>query len=286
MTAHFFTVDVEEHFQVSAFDRVVSRSHWPTLPGRLHHTVPVLLDELARAGASATFFVLGWVAQHRPEIVRDIANAGHEVASHGFWHQRVTGLTRDQFRTDLRASRLVLEDIIGGPVRGYRAPSFSIVPGGEWAFDTLIEEGFLYDSSVFPVRRRGYGYPGAPSVPYVIQRDAGALHEFPLATLRLAGMTLPAAGGGYLRHLPFWFIRRAFDVATTEGRPATFYIHPWEIDDAQPRFPVGLLTRVRHYRGLARTLDVIREMLSRFRFTSIASFLTADRTGPHPVVIS
>lgn len=280
MTQHFFTVDLEEHFQVSAFDSVVSRADWPTLPSRLHHTIPILLERLDRFGAKATFFVLGWVARHRPDVVREVARAGHEIASHGFWHHRVSTQSSEAFREDVRASKRVLEDLTGLPVSGYRAPSFSIVRGHEWAFDVLLEEGFRYDSSVFPIRRAGYGYPGAPRVPHVIERPSGTLREFPPATTLLGGVVVPAAGGGYLRQFPRWVIRRAFAEADARGTPATFYIHPWEIDPDQPRMPVSLITRVRHYRGLDKALDRITDLLATFSFTSIASFLGEPSAAP------
>lgn len=273
MTRHFFTVDVEEHFHVSAFDNVVRRDSWDQQPGRLDVTIPRLLALLSQHEVKGTFFVLGWVARHRPSVVRAISAAGHEVASHGFLHQRVNTQTPEAFRADIRRSKGVIEDVTGLAVRGYRAPSFSITPGFEWAFDILVEEGFVYDSSVFPVRRRGYGYPGAPRDDYPIVRPAGKLREFPLATARLGGVTMPAAGGGYLRHFPFWIVRRAFQEATERSKPATFYIHPWEIDPDQPRLPVGRLTRLRHYRGLGRTMSLMERLLTQFRFTSIASFL-------------
>jgi polysaccharide deacetylase family protein (PEP-CTERM system associated) len=270
---HFFTVDVEEYFQVSAFDQVVSRDDWPRLPSRLEHNISALLAELDRAGAKGTFFTLGWVARHRPAIVREIHGAGHEIASHGFWHRRVNTITPAEFRDDVRASKQALEDLTGEPVRGYRAPSFSIVPGTEWAFDVLLEEGFQYDSSLFPIRRRGYGYPGAPRSPHVIRRAAGELSEFPLATTSLAGVMVPAAGGGYLRHFPLSVIQRAFRQSTARSVPATFYIHPWEMDPDQPRMPVGPLTRLRHYGGLSRVRARVQALLAEFRFTSIASCL-------------
>ena len=275
-TRHFFTVDVEEYFQVSAFDSVVSRKEWDARPRRLDRSIPPLLEELARAGSKGTFFVLGWVADRSPDVVREIARAGHEIASHGFWHRRVNTMSAPEFREDVRSSKAVLQDLIGEPVNGYRAPSFSIVPGLEWAFDILLEEGYRYDSSLFPIRRRGYGYPSSPRWPHVIQRPGGGLNEFPLATASFAGLTLPAAGGGYLRQLPFALIRRGFAEAEARGQPATFYIHPWEIDPDQPRLPVGLITRLRHYRGLSRTLGRTRRLLAEFRFTSIGSFLTRE----------
>ncbi|MGH7680045.1 MAG: XrtA system polysaccharide deacetylase [Gemmatimonadaceae bacterium] len=269
---HFFTVDVEEYFQVSAFDQVVSRDDWARLPSRLEHNIPILLEDLDRAGAKGTFFTLGWVAKHRASVVREIQSAGHEIASHGYWHRRVNTISPDEFREDVRSSKRALEDLTGEQVRGYRAPSFSIIPGTEWAFDVLIEEGFQYDSSLFPIRRRGYGYPGAPKSPHVIRRGPGELTEFPLATTSLAGVTIPAAGGGYLRHFPFALIRRAFRDADARAVPSTFYIHPWEIDPDQPRLPVGAVTRLRHYRGLSAARGRIQRLLSEFRFTSIASY--------------
>ena len=273
-TAHFFTVDVEEYFQVSAFEDLLPRSQWSTLPSRVEANVDQMLDLLADFGVTATFFTLGWVAHRYPQVVRALAAADHEIASHGWWHQRVTTLSPAQFREDVRSAKRELEDQSGREVIGYRAPSFSIVPGCEWAFDVLLEEGYRYDSSLFPVRRRGYGYESAPPLPHVIRCGSGDLCEFPLATTQIRGMRVPAAGGGYLRHFPFGVIKRAFDEHTAAGIPATFYIHPWEIDALQPRITAPLLTRVRHYRNLHRTLPRLRELLGAFRFTSIASRVT------------
>ena len=272
-TSHFFTVDVEEYFQVKALESAVSRSEWMSCPSRLGRSIDALLARLDRYSASGTFFVLGWIAEHRPEVVRNIAAAGHEIASHGFWHERVTALDRNAFREDVRTSKQTLEDLIGREVIGYRAPSFSIVPGCEWAFDVLIEEGYRYDSSLFPIRRRGYGYPGSPRTPHVIQRPAGSLAEFPLATTSIFRYPVPAAGGGYLRQFPLSIIRRAFREASSRSEPATFYIHPWEIDPGQPRLPVSVLNRIRHYRGLDSTLDRIDTLLEEFAFATIASYL-------------
>jgi polysaccharide deacetylase family protein (PEP-CTERM system associated) len=273
LTRHFFTVDVEEYFHVSAFESVVGRDQWSSLPRRLDWCIPRLLEHLEAHEVKGTFFILGWVAAHCPHIVRQIAAAKHEIASHGFWHRRVHSSCASEFRDDVRASKVALEDLTGEAVHGYRAPSFSIVPGTEWAFDVLIEEGFSYDSSLFPIRRRGYGYPGTGLSPHVLRRAAGRLVEFPLATTSMFGYRLPAAGGGYLRHLPFWFIRHAFDVARSQGVPSTFYIHPWEIDPQQPRLSVDHLTRVRHYRGLSQTSEKLDRLLAEFSFTTIASFL-------------
>jgi len=268
--SHFFTVDVEEYFHVNAFEGVVAREDWAAHPRRLAGSVAQLLELLDAAGAKGTFFTLGWVADHEPDVVRQIANAGHEIASHGYWHRRLTTLTPDEFREDLRASKRALEDVCGAEVTGFRAPSFSIVPGREWAFDVLLEEGFRYDSSLFPIRRRGYGYPGAQRTPHVIRRAAGVLVEFPLATTAVLGFPVPAAGGGYLRQFPFALIKRAFAESATRGDSATFYVHPWELDPGQPRLPVSMLTRLRHYRGLGSTRARIAQLLAQFRFGAMA----------------
>jgi polysaccharide deacetylase family protein (PEP-CTERM system associated) len=272
-TPHFFTVDVEEYFQVRALESVVSRNDWLSRPSRVGRSTEALLAILEKNRVRGTFFVLGWVAKHRPEVVRAIANAGHEIASHGFSHERVTSLTPETFREDVRSSKYELEDLTGSVVLGYRAPSFSIVPGYEWAFDVLIEEGYVYDSSIFPIHRRGYGYPSAPRAPHVVRRSGGALAEFPLATTSLFRYPVPAAGGGYLRQFPLGVIRRAFRQASDRGENGTFYIHPWEIDPGQPRLPVSSLNYIRHYRGLGTARARIEALLSEFRFVSIASFL-------------
>jgi polysaccharide deacetylase family protein (PEP-CTERM system associated) len=273
VTSHFFTVDVEEYFQVRALESAIKRTDWASQPSRLERSIDALLDTLERHEARGTFFVLGWIARHRPHVVRAIADAGHEIASHGFWHERVTTLDPEAFREDVCTSKRVLEDLISAPVIGYRAPNFSIVPGLEWAFDVLAEEGYRYDSSLFPVRRRGYGYPNSGSAPHVRQVSGGTLAEFPLATTSILGYPVPAAGGGYLRHFPLAVVQRAFREATSRAEPATFYIHPWELDPEQPRLPVSMLNRVRHYRGLGDTLNRIDKLLHEFRFDTLDSYL-------------
>ena len=272
-TTHVFTVDVEEHFQVSAFEHVVSRTQWGSLPSRVERNTEILLNLLARRGIAGTFFTLGWIAERHPALVRRISEAGHELASHGWWHRRITKLTRKEFRRDIRSSKEILEDVSGQPVLGFRAPSFSIVPGLEWAFDILLEEGYRYDSSLFPIQRPGYGYSSAPPIAHVIERPAGSLVELPLATVTYAGLRVPAAGGAYFRHFPYSLIRRAFREHTRSGIPALFYIHPWELDPEQPRIRASWLTRARHYGGLKRTLPRLEQLLSEFRFTSAARSL-------------
>jgi polysaccharide deacetylase family protein (PEP-CTERM system associated) len=267
---HLFTVDVEEYFQVSLFEDIVPRVKWDSLPSRVEIGVNRLLELLARHETYATFFTLGWIADRHPEIVRTIAAAGHEIASHGWWHRRVPRMGREEFRAELRDSKAVLEEVSGQPVLGFRAPSFSIVPGTEWAMDVLIEEGYRYDSSLFPIRRSGgYGYPGARPVPHTIEREGGTLIELPMATTRFAGMRIPAAGGAYLRILPFSLVSRALSESRRAGQSAVFYVHPWEVDPDQPRIEVSPVARLRHYRGLERTLPRLERLLEEFSFTSI-----------------
>jgi len=275
MQTHCFTVDVEEHFQVVALEPYVPRTEWDRHASRVVASTTRLLEALARRQALGTFFVLGWVAERHPDLVRAIASAGHEVASHGWDHRRVTHLTAAEFRDQARRSKALLEELSGAPVLGYRAPSYSIVAGREWALDILIEEGYGYDSSLFPVRRRGYGYAAGGRDPHWLERPAGRLREVPPATLRRVGTNLPAAGGAYFRLLPFGYdlVRSALRDAAQRGAPATFYIHPWEVDPDQPRVDVSFLTGIRHYGGLAGTMGRIERLLAEFRFTSIARAL-------------
>ena len=272
-TAHVFTVDVEEYFQVHAFEGVVQRQAWSSMPSRVEPSVGRLLDLLAARGVWATFFVLGWVAERHPGLVRRIAEAGHEIASHGWWHHRVTALEPSEFREEIRSSKSLLEDITGNLVSGYRAPSFSLTPKCRFAFDILVEEGYRYDSSIFPIWRPGYGWRGAPTVPHVRHCPAGPLLEFPLATTVLGPLRIPAAGGGYFRQFPLSLVRRAFREHDAAGIPGVFYIHPWELDPDQPRMPVGALTRLRHYRGLSSTAPRLTQFLDEFRFVSVARLL-------------
>ena len=272
---HHFTVDVEEYFQVNAFERWVPRSSWPEYESRLEEGMGRLLELLAEHGVRGTMFILGWVASRHRGLVRELAAAGHEIASHGWEHRRVTELGPTEFRESVRRTKSLLEDLTGSPVLGYRAPSFSIVPGREWALDLLLEEGYRYDSSLYPVRRPGYGYAGGGRDPYWLARTAGRLLEIPPATVRLWNATLPAGGGGSLRLFPLALVRSALVEAERRGVPGTFYIHPWELDPEQPRLPVPWPVRVRHYGGLRRTADRIKELLREFRFQPIAASIGA-----------
>jgi len=268
------TVDVEDYFQVSAFDRVVSRASWGERESRVVGNTQRLLELFDQSGVRATFFVLGWVADRAPELVRQIAAAGHAIACHGYNHQLLYTLTPKQFREDVREAKRALEQIAGCPVVGYRAPSYSVTSSTLWALDILIEEGYLYDASIFPVHHDRYGIPDAARHRHMMKRPAGALLEIPASTVRLGGVNLPIAGGGYFRLLPYawtrWGIRH---VNRVEREPVIFYLHPWEIDPGQPRLPVGRAARMRHYGGIARTADRLQRLLGDFRFDSIESAL-------------
>ena len=276
MIRHYFTVDVEEHFQVRALSPFVDRERWESYESRVARNVDRMLELLARHGATGTFFTLGWVAERQPAMVKAIAAAGHEVASHGWDHRRVVDLEPAEFRDQARRSKALLEDLSGQPCLGYRAPNYSIVAGREWALDILVEEGYRYDSSLFPITRPGYGYPGGGRDPHWLERPAGRLFEVPPTTLRRAGLNLPAAGGAYFRLLPPLLVRAALRDAERRGQPGTFYLHPWEIDPDQPRFDVPLLTRVRHYGTLAGTWRRLERLVAAFRFVSIAEGLRSQ----------
>lgn len=271
--AHHFTIDVEEYFQVSALERVVARDEWDSYPSRVVSSTRVLAELMAAHEVRGTMFVLGHVAERHPDLVKELAAAGHEIASHGYGHHRVATETAAHFRASVRRTKALLEDQTGRPVFGFRAPSFSIVPGCEWALDILVEEGYRYDSSLFPIQRNGYGFPGSSRDPHQLNRPAGPLLEVPPATVRLAGQNLPAGGGAYFRLLPYALVKSAFRQAEQRGVPATFYIHPWEVDPEQPRLAVDRLTRIRHYGGLGRTAGRLRRLLSSYRFRPIAETL-------------
>jgi polysaccharide deacetylase family protein (PEP-CTERM system associated) len=271
------SVDVEDYFQVSAFERVVSRDTWTTFDSRVAANTHRLLDLFDETGVKATFFTLGWIASHHPGLVREIAARGHEIASHGYNHQLVYMLTPLQFREDVRAAKAALEDASGQQVIGFRAPSFSIVSASLWAFDILIEEGYQYDTSIFPIHHDRYGIPDAPRHMHTIARQAGTLLEMPASTVRIGSVNLPIAGGGYFRLFPYqftrWGIRR---VNTVDRAPVMFYMHPWEIDPEQPRIAAGAATRWRHYGGLHRTAMRLRRLVGDFRFDTVASVLNVS----------
>jgi len=271
---HFFTVNVEDYFHERALEPYVARASWAGRPSRIERNVDLLLGLLAKHEARATFFTLGWIAEHHPGVVRAIARAGHEIASHGATHRRLDELSPEQFRDEVRSSKLLLEDLTGTQVVGFRAPNFSIVPGSEWAFDVLLEESYEYDSSRLPIDRPSYGSPISPRYPHAVRCESvgASLVEIPLTTLDVMGSRMPA-GGASLRHLPYAAVRGAFRAAERAGVPGVFYVHPWEMDPEQPRIPMSLATRMRHYGGLARTAPRLGRLLEEFQFGSIASAL-------------
>ncbi len=268
------TIDVEDYFHVSVFDGIVPRHEWAQLESRVCANTDRLIDIFAEHGVRGTFFILGWVAERHPQLVRRIAERGHEIASHGFGHRLVYDQTPRAFREDVRSSKALLEDASGTAVLGYRAPSYSITPRSLWALDVLIEEGYAYDSSIFPIRHDRYGIPVSPRHPFVVTRDTGALIEAPGSTTRLGPLNLPVAGGGYFRILPYGWTRWGIDrVNRLEQRPAIFYLHPWEIDPGQPRLRAGTLGRFRHYRNLDKTEARLRQLLTDFRFGPMQQML-------------
>ena len=260
------TVDVEDYFQVSAFDNTISRDDWGNMPARLPRNIDKILELFDETGTKGTFFTLGWVCEKFPQVVRDIAAAGHEIASHGFEHSRVGTFSQDDFRADVEGTRKRLEDVSGVPVIGYRAPSFSIGQETLWAHDVLAEAGYTYSSSVFPIQHDHYGLPEAPRFPFR-SSDTGVL-EIPMSSLSLMGRNWPCAGGGYFRLLPLtyskWAVRR---INVKEQMPAVFYFHPWELDPDQPKVKgVSGKARFRHYVNLGKFESRLSQMLQDFEW--------------------
>jgi polysaccharide deacetylase family protein (PEP-CTERM system associated) len=280
-----FTVDVEDYYQVSAFERYVSRDKWDQYESRVEANTRRMLNLLDRHGVKATFFVLGWVGQRYPKLVREIQNAGHEIASHGYWHQLIYNQTPEEFRKDIRLSRKVLEDIIGEQVFIYRAPSFSVTEQSRWAIEILIEEGFSIDSSIFPIYHDRYGIPGAKPFLHQITTSVGSLWEFPPSVVRFAGHNLPVSGGGYFRLFPlFWTAWCLKHIGRSTGQPFIFYVHPWETDPDQPCFrQASLKSRFRHYINLRKTLEKLGTLLPKFRFGTVSEVIenyTAQQGPP------
>ena len=260
------SVDVEEHFQVAAFANTIAKADWPQIPSRVCDNVQRILSLFDEKNTKATFFILGCVAEQFPELVREIAKGGHEIASHGYEHDRVSVLSPDEFVEDVTRTKKILEDIAGVPVIGYRAPSFSINEKNAWALDRLKDAGYEYSSSIYPIAHDHYGFPSAPRFPFRL--NEGGLLEVPLTTAVAAGRNWPAAGGGYFRLLPRsysrWAIRR---VALRDKMPAVFYFHPWEVDPGQPRVPgIPLTSRFRHYVNLGRFEGRLAAILDDFEW--------------------
>lgn len=277
------TVDVEDYFQVAVFENCIRREDWPRWPVRVEANTRHILELFERGGVHATFFVLGWVAERYPALVREISAAGHEIASHGFGHERLTRISRSEFHDGIVRTKHLLEDISGEAVSGYRAPSYSIGPGTLWAYDALRAAGYRYSSSIVPIHHDLYGMPDAPRFAFVTGLD-GFL-EIPITTVRLWGRNWPCGGGGYFRLLPYAVFKYGLcRVNRQEARSGVFYFHPWEVDPQQPRIPgVTLRNRVRHYLNLTRTASRVERLVSDFRFDRMDRVFPVSGSADYPV---
>jgi len=275
------TIDVEDYFQVNAFARIIRQDQWDSYPLRVEGNTRRILDMLDSVNIKATFFVLGWVAARLPGLTKEIHHRGHEIACHGYDHELVYEIGPERFRADIRRSKMLLEDQCGETVNGYRAPSYSITGKSLWAQDILVEEGFSYDSSIFPVLHDTYGIPDAERFPHLFRTRAGVLTEFPLTTLPLSfgnkEVRLPIAGGGYLRLLPSALIKWGINrINNNENQPAVLYFHPWEIDPDQPRIKAGLKSSFRHYLNLDRTAGKLMHIFEGIDFAPMKEVLAKN----------
>ena len=272
------SVDVEDYFHAEAFSKVVNPTDWNGRPSRVEENTRRILELFSKLGVEATFFVLGWVAERYPALVREIAAAGHELACHSYQHRLIYNVTPEVFRDDTRRAKELIEQAGGAPVCGYRAPTFSIDTRSLWALDILAELGFVYDSSIFPIYHDRYGIPQAPRFPFRVATSAGPIIEYPMTTFRLWGEhNFPVGGGGYLRLLPRWYTRLGSRRAQKDNRPVIAYVHPWEIDGQHPRLKLGFQSRFRHYTNIGKkTYERLADMLKEGEFTSFrASGLAA-----------
>lgn len=273
---HAMTVDVEDYYHVAAFNKAINPADWDTWPSRVEANTNKLLQLFDDANIKITFFILGWVAERYPELVKTIRAQGHEIASHGYSHQLIYKQDQQVFREETAKSKQILEDLGQAPVIGYRAASYSITRKSLWALDTLADLGFTWDSSIFPTRHDNYGIPGSPEEPYKIITNSGAvLTEFPLTTAKVFGQSVPAAGGGYFRQYPYALSRWLFERASlNQTKPQIFYLHPWEIDPDQPRVPnASWFSNFRHYTNLKRCLPRLERMIGDFQFGTISQSL-------------
>ncbi len=269
---NLLTFDIEDWFHTSALRQFIEEERWDNLESRAITNVRLILELLARHQTRATFFILGWMAEHYPQLVQEIDRAGHEIASHGYRHKLIYELDRETFREYVRRSKQLLEDLTGKAVVGYRATSFSIVKDTLWALDVLHEFGFVYDASMFPVRHDIYGIDGFPRVPFVLRNG---LIEIPASTLRLGGKNLPIAGGGYLRLYPYWVTQKGIQRLNRSGHPVLVYMHPWELDPDCPRVAnADGLTRFRQYVNLHKTKARLQRLLTDFHFMPVSDYIT------------
>lgn len=277
------TIDVEDYFQVSAFAPYIKRSEWDTRECRIERNVGRILDMLLERETKATFFTLGWIAERYPSLIRRIVAEGHELASHGYGHERASDLTESTFYEDIRVAKQILEDMCGVEVKGYRAPSFSIGVGNLWAFDSLVRAGYQYSSSVYPIQHDHYGMPDSPRFAYQVRPG---LLEIPITTLRVLDRNLPSSGGGYFRLLPYamsrWMLNR---VNSGDQQPGIFYFHPWEIDVDQPRIDgVDSKTRFRHYVNISRMEGKIQQLLGDFKWGRMDEVFLKNTQGEAALV--
>lgn len=279
-TINAFTIDVEDYYHVSAFEKEISRTDWDRFESRVVRGTHRVLELLAKHNTLATFYVLGWIADRFPRLVRDIHSARHELGSHSYWHRLVYDLSPDEFRGDLVASLTAIENATGTRPMNYRAPSFSITKHSLWALKILAEQGIVCDSSIFPIRHDRYGIPDARTEIHSIDTPCGPLYEFPPSVARVAGVNLPVSGGGYFRLYPLAWTVRCLRQINADGRPFMFYVHPWELDPNQPRLSAGSqLSRLRHRVNLASTERKLDELLSTFRFGRVCDVLETAMPG-------
>ena len=264
------TIDVEDYFHVSALENSIEKRSWDSIAPRVVNNTYRLLDLFDTYNVRATHFVLGWVAEKYPYLVKEIYNRGHEVASHGYSHQLIYNQSQKVFKDETEKSKAILENIIGEPVYGYRAASYSITKKSLWALDVLVEAGFKYDSSIFPVHHDRYGIYGSPTEPHVLQTPSGSkLIEFPLTTYKVFSYLMPVAGGGYFRLYPYWLTRYFYRNLNAKSRSFVFYLHPWEIDPDQPRVKTSLFSKFRHYNNLHKCQDRLENLLNEFNFSNM-----------------
>ena len=270
-----FSVDVEDYFHVSAYNRVIARRDWDSFPSRVEANTRAMMDVLAEADVKATFFVLGWVAERFRGLVSEIAAQGHEIACHGYSHKLIYRQSRKQFTDEAHRAKTLLEDISGAAVNGYRGASFSITSESLWALEALAELGFTFDSSIFPIRHDRYGIPGAPTRPFTFRCESGAvINEFPMTTVDILGWRMPVSGGGYFRIYPYALTRAALrHVNLRESEPFVFYTHPWEIDPDQPFINASWLSNFRHRTNLHKCRKRLKLLLQEFRFSTMSSVL-------------
>ena len=269
-----FTVDVEEYFQVEAFSEHVEKTDWEKYPRRIDQTADIILGLLSSHKVKGTFFILGWLAERNPSLVAKIFSQGHEIASHGFEHTMVTRMTPEEFRMDVRKAKKVLEEITNTPVHGYRAPTFSIVEKTSWAYRILLEEGYRYSSSVFPIRHDRYGWPGFGNAPKRMHAiDGKEIWEVPMSTWCFGSFNIPFGGGGYLRLYPWSLTKALFRKVTENGKPVVVYVHPWEFDHKHPMIDAPFLKRIRHHTGISGMNKKIRFLLQYFQFGTVEQHL-------------